>query len=66
MGRKHTQETIDKIKATRDYSMGRRAVQTPKGVFVSINAAAREHGCTPANIYVKIKRATTGYTYLEK
>jgi transposase-like protein len=65
MGKKHTPETIEKIKATRDYNMGRRSVSTPLGIFVSINAAARAHGCTAANIYVKLKRARDGYSYLE-
>lgn len=65
MTKKHTPETIAKIKATRDYNMGRKAVSTPLGVFVSLNAAARAHGCTAANIYVKLKRGTDGYNYAD-
>lgn len=64
MGKKHTQETIDKIKATRDYNMGRRTVTTPLGIFVSINSAAKAHGCTAANIHYKLKNLKEGYSYV--
>jgi hypothetical protein len=64
MGKKHTPETIEKIRATRDYNMGRRTVATPLGVFVSINAAGRAHGCTAANIHYKLKKGLDGYYYV--
>lgn len=61
--KKHTQETIDKIKATRNYDFAARTVITPLGKFKSINAAAKAHKCTAPNIFMKIKRGTEGYSY---
>lgn len=45
-------------------TVGGKRIQTPDGIFVSRNAAARYYGITPSSMNSRIKRRPTEYFYV--